>query len=107
MSFLSTHLVVDVNCYIQPLNNDRLGTDYYTLMNPSIIIKKKKQHLTVLNTPRVQNIVSKCQGTRSLGPTNVHTHTHAHPTQEYHSTTKKNETLPFETMWMDLEDYNK
>ena len=32
----------------------------------------------------------------------VHTHPHTH-TSEYYSAIKKNETLPFETAWLDLE----
>ena len=31
----------------------------------------------------------------------AHTHTHTH-TMEYHSAIKKNEILPFATMWMEL-----
>lgn len=38
MSFLSSHLMDGVNSWIQPLNDDHLVTDYYALMNHSIII---------------------------------------------------------------------
>ena len=32
----------------------------------------------------------------------THTHTHTH-TQEYYSAIKKNEIMPFVTLWVDLE----
>ena len=36
--------------------------------------------------------------------THAHTHTHTHTqTMEYYLAIKKNENLPFEAIWMDLE----
>lgn len=46
MSFLSSHLMDGVNSWIQPLNDDHLVTDYYALMNHSIIILKKSHLLS-------------------------------------------------------------
>ena len=35
--------------------------------------------------------------------THTHTHTHTHIPMEYYLAIKKNEILPFVTIWMDLE----
>ena len=36
--------------------------------------------------------------------TYTHTHTHTHIYMEYYSAIKKNENLPFATIWIDLKD---
>ena len=68
-------------------------------MHPSMFIAAL---FTVAKIQKKPKCPSADDSIKKLRCTHTHTHTHTH-TMGYYSVTKKDDTLPFATTWMDLE----